>query len=299
MIIKFFRNASPVLLGIGMLVFIGYYCQQSFNPKHFSFPNSEVHYLHSKSVGVEYKLYISLPKEYKTTQEKYPVIYLLDADYSFPLAHAITEHLSDRKNLPKVILVGIAYGGELQYKKNRTRDYTPIFVADGGPGPEYQQYSGGGPKFKDFLTQELMPYIQRKYRVADNSTLVGHSYGGLFASWIVLTQPDLFNNYIIVSPSLWYGKKNLLGIKIAPNNCTEKNNVYFAIGSLENCHGDRMVDDVKVFHQTLKQHFVHTALEIFSGENHDSVFPVALSKGLIYTQNKDKPEFLKRFEACE
>lgn len=53
---------------------------------------------------VNYKLYISLPNDYFSTTNKYPVVFLLDADYSFALAKQIGEHLSDRNRIQKVFL---------------------------------------------------------------------------------------------------------------------------------------------------------------------------------------------------
>ncbi|WP_268864748.1 alpha/beta hydrolase-fold protein, partial [Legionella pneumophila] len=97
----------------------------------------------SKINGIKYNLYISLPKEYDSNKKDYPTIYLLDADYSFALAKQISEHLSDRNRINDSIIVGIAYANPNEYKKNRTRDYTPSYVGSGGYGAEYQKYSGG------------------------------------------------------------------------------------------------------------------------------------------------------------
>lgn len=126
----------------------------------------------SQSNGVDYNLYIHLPKNYGGSSKHYPIIYLLDADYSFLLAKQIIEHLSDRNRIEEYIIVGIAYA-DFEYKKNRTRDYTPSYVSDGGYGPEYQKYSGGANKFYQFISKELMPYMSKHYRITKNTTFVG------------------------------------------------------------------------------------------------------------------------------
>ena len=91
----------------------------------FVVEDSFIRELHSGSNGVNYKLYIRLPDGYEEGEERYPVVFLLDADYSFLLARGITEHLSARGHMKKTILVGVAYAGPLNYRLNRTRDYTP------------------------------------------------------------------------------------------------------------------------------------------------------------------------------
>lgn len=100
----------------------------------FVVEDSFIRELHSKANGVDYKLYIKLPEGYEGGTGRYPVVFLLDADYSFLLARGITDHLSARGHLEKTILVGVAYAGPLKYRLNRTRDYTPTFVPTGATG---------------------------------------------------------------------------------------------------------------------------------------------------------------------
>lgn len=135
---------------------------------------------------------------------------MLDVDYSFALARNTIEHLSDRQRIRPAIVTGIAYAVPSNCRLNHTRDYTPYFVKHGGYGDEYQAVSGGAPQFKQFFEQELIPFIDQHFRSSGKRYLVGHSFGGLFASRVAVTYPTLFNGYFIVSPSLWYADKRLL-----------------------------------------------------------------------------------------
>ncbi|HMG15974.1 MAG TPA: alpha/beta hydrolase-fold protein, partial [Saprospiraceae bacterium] len=65
-------------------------------------------------------------------------------------------------------------------------------------------------KFITFLETELQVYIKSKYKVNDSKTLIGESLGGLLATEILLKKPELFDYYIIVSPSLWWDNGSLL-----------------------------------------------------------------------------------------
>ena len=119
-------------------------------------PNTDVKHIRSEANDVEYKLYIALPNGYESGDRRYGVLYVLDADYSFAIARNVVEHLSDRDHLEPLIVVGVAYGGPLQYRLNRTRDYTPSHTLEGGYGRKMQKHSGGGAKFSRFLTRELV-----------------------------------------------------------------------------------------------------------------------------------------------
>jgi uncharacterized protein len=251
-------------------------------PPH-TLPNTEVRILHSQSNGITYKIYIALPENYsKESAAKFPVLYLLDADYSFPIAKSICDHLFERDNLPPVILVGIAYAGPNQYQINRTRDYTPLASQQEGYSPEVQKHSGGGPKFLSFIESELMPFIEKNFRTSSVRGICGHSYGGLFASWVMLTKPKLFSKYIIVSPSLWYESRFMFGLEdqVAKANTSIQGKVYMAAGDQEN---PRMATDLQEMVNKLKSRN-YSGLQINSlvvpGENHNTVFPIALTKGL-------------------
>ncbi|MDF1761686.1 MAG: alpha/beta hydrolase-fold protein [Coxiellaceae bacterium] len=249
-------------------------------------PDTQVRHIHSRFTHQNYKIYISIPVGYyQNIHKHYASIFLLDADYSFPIAKGITEHLSDRHRTSDRIIFGIAYDGPLQYKLNRTRDYTPTHVATGGYGKQYQAVSGGGPAFMKFIQKELIPYLSHNYRLSSERTLVGHSYGGLFAAWVLLNHPNVFSNYIIVSPSLWYDHHKLMNQenRLLKNKHAKPVHAFFGIGSKENAGSYKMIDDLNAFTaKLLKQHKKNLSVKtvVFSGEDHDTVFPVAFTRGL-------------------
>lgn len=252
----------------------------------YTMPHSEVRNLKSMANNVDYRLYISYPQDYETTtSEKYDVLYLLDADYSFAIAKNIIAHLSERSHLRNLIIVGIGYGGSEGYRINRVRDYTPTNLDNSSGYKEmHQEHSGGGKLFKKFFQTELIPFIEKEYRVTDHRVLTGHSYGGLFASWILLTDPDLFDSYIIISPSLWYDERLLFK---TPNKLDKYEGnpikVYFAVGDREVNQQWNMPLDLNEFVDYLtdiKPDNVIIRYETANNETHNSIFPRALSNGL-------------------
>jgi predicted alpha/beta superfamily hydrolase len=262
---------------------------QSMNgvPPKVTLENTELKMLYSKQVNIGYKLYISLPKGYKESQKTYPVVYLLDADYSFAIAKNIADHLAERNNLAELILVGIAYDGPEEYRLNSTRDYTPTRSRIGGYGPEYQKYSGGGEKFKAFIRDELVPFIDANYRTTPERTLVGHSYGGLFGSWVAFTTPELFSNYILISPSLRYD--NWLMFRLEEKFAVTRKDkelpikLFLSAGSRETNAQQNVVEDLEKFYdQVTARDYSRLAIQmmVFDDETHNSIFPAALTRGL-------------------
>lgn len=250
-------------------------------------PRTEIRYLSSRAVGQRYKLYVSLPQSYADTTRRFAAVFLLDADYSFALAHNIVEHLSDRDDLDQLLIVGIAYAGPLHYRLNRTRDYTPTHVPTGGYGPEYQRVSGGGAVFRRFLKEELIPFVERHYRVRDDRTLVGHSYGGLFTTWVAFTDPALFQRYIVVSPSLWYDDHVMFDVerRFAEHHARLPARIFFTVGEREANAERDMVSDLRRFVEQVQgrgYEGLQLRMRVLPENTHDSVFPAGLGLGLRY-----------------
>jgi len=82
---------------------------------------------------------------------------------------------------------------------------TPGALASGNEGtPE------GTKNFLTFIGDELLPQIDRTYRTRPYRVLIGHSYGGLFATYALITRPEIFNAYLAISPSLWWDQQSLV-----------------------------------------------------------------------------------------
>ena len=240
--------------------------------------------------GVVYELYVRVPPGYAKSDARYPTVWTLDADYSFPVCGPHLEHLADRLHIPQQILVSIAYPRVYpdmeRYRAERTRDYTPLHFPTGGYGPVYQERSGGGPRFLKMIARQAIPMIDRLFRTDPaRRTLCGHSYGGLFASWVLQEQPELFDRYLIVSPSLWYADKWLLGreergeFKPLPR----ETRVWMGIGWWEEHSVGGMVTDMKRFAELLAARGdakLRIESKVFGDESHASIFPAAFSTGM-------------------
>ncbi|MEO5942811.1 MAG: alpha/beta hydrolase-fold protein [Ferruginibacter sp.] len=225
-------------------------------------------------------LNIYLPEGYSPdSAATYPVIYLLDgsADEDFIHVAGLAQFLSFSwiNVLPKSIIVGIA-------NVDRRRDFT--FPTRNKADLKQSPTSGSSAKFIRFLKNDLEPYIQKNYKANQHKTIIGESLGGLLATEILLKEPALFNDYIIISPSLWWDDESLLAdAKKTLEKHTDKNiQVYISVGN----EGKQMQDDVDDLVKTLKPQY-KVFYYPFPEENHATIMHRSLYKAFELLNKKE------------
>lgn len=159
--------------------------------------------LFSKTLDEYREFWVKLPENYDfNNNQEYPVVYLLDG---ISLQNSL-ETVYDNywgHYLPHMILVGISN------RTNRTRDLTTSKV-NMRRGSSFKKESGGAENFTEFMENELIPYIDNKYRSLGHRTLIGHSYAGLFTINMLINHKHIFQNYIAIDPSLDWDNQKLL-----------------------------------------------------------------------------------------
>lgn len=166
-------------------------------------PTHETFKIDSKQVSETRTINIWLPENYKTGKDSFPVLYMPDGGINedFPHIANTIEKLIDSKQIKPVILVGIE-------NTQRRRDLTgPTSVKK---DMEIAPVVGGSEQFRAFISDELIPEINRRYRTSNTKGIIGESLAGLFVTETFLLTPDLFNFYIAFDPSLWWNNKSLL-----------------------------------------------------------------------------------------
>lgn len=143
------------------------------------------------------RVIVHLPLNYvKEQHKKYPVMYVLDGtSQDQPTSDKISV-LAAAQLIPECIVVGI-----LNSKGNRNRDQTPPFMQT--ETDDNQSPMGEADRFLTFIEKELMPKISHEYRTNNYNTLTGHSRGGLFVLYSLLTKPDLFQARFCYSTPVW------------------------------------------------------------------------------------------------
>jgi hypothetical protein len=135
--------------------------------------------IHSNILNESRELLIYSPKTSSSKKMNYPVIYLLDAESLFiPAAGAINflNYSSSLPQMPEAYIVGIV-------NTKRDRDM---------PVPQEIEKSNGAQNFYLFLSQEVVPYINKNLSTNGLNILAGHSQGGLFATYSAVQNSKLF-----------------------------------------------------------------------------------------------------------
>lgn len=164
--------------------------------------------IYSKILGEKREILVHLPDtpaDEFAPDQKYPVIYVLDAGSYFQTIAAISESKgggSGNFSSPKVIVVGIV-------NTDRMRDLSPTHWPNPPLVPAGMAASSGdGEKFLGFIEKELIPHIDSICPAAPHRTIIGHSLGGLAAINALLNHKGLFQNHVVLDPTTWWEKEN-------------------------------------------------------------------------------------------
>ena len=248
--------------------------------------NTIVNELTSKYTGEAYDILISYPNNYKNSGKMYPVLVVLDAEVNFGAISYISQRLIKDELIPELFVVGIAYQGDTDedsYYSLRSRDFTPTVdkVEEQRHKNKYKSGTGGAENFVKFLSFELVPYLMNNYPIMDKGkTIYGHSFGGLFGTHLLINHPALFDNYLLLSPSLWWDRKIILkNLKQNPSISSKLIKIYTGTGALE---GGMVADHLEMAHVLKKnnQDNLNIKSEILDNETHRTIFGRGFTNGL-------------------
>jgi len=186
----------------------------------------------------------------------YPVLYMQDGQNLFDEATAqfhewkfdeTVQFLTGSMRIHPMIVVGI------DSTLRRANEYLPYPDADNKELGKYETQDVHGKQYGDFVIQEVMPLIEKKYRVltgAHNTGLGGAGYGGAVAFYTVLTHPGVFGKVLIESPALLIGNGGLLKDAEKANQFPEK--MCLAIGTAEDADERASAKDVEQVQELAK-----------------------------------------------
>ena len=160
--------------------------------------------LESAALGETRRINLYAPPGFDAkARRKYPVLYMPDGGVheDFPhLSNAVDEAIAAGAIEP-VWVVGIE-------NTQRRRDMTgPTRIAE---DRKIAPVVGGSAAFRAFIRDELMPRVEPELRGNGHRGVIGESLAGLFVVETFLLEPDLFDTYVAISPSLWWDDRGLL-----------------------------------------------------------------------------------------
>jgi len=238
---------------------------------------SEQFTLHSKNVGRDFLIQVARPASPEPGRT--PVVFLLDGNTLFPMTASLLGIDGFNGTFETAFVIGIGYkvATKAEWATQRTVDLR-FAPASAPPGDGRK-----GAAFARFLTTELRPLIEARYRTNPHrAILAGHSFGGLFATHMLLNDPGAFDEYLLGSPAL-FDEPDLLA-KAKTFVARAKTRVFLSIGEKEQMSDKdprRWVDNVRTLAAALTDHAsnVDLKLEIVPGENHVTNIPIMLEDG--------------------
>lgn len=186
--------------------------------------------------GRRYEIYISLPADYSERPERnYPLLVIADGGRAFPKLSCDARLLAENSQVEEAVVVGLSYALGEALEDSRRRDYTPVTLP--GSGRIY----GGAAAYQNYLRDVVLHYVEDRYRLASGRRIFwGHSYGGLLGAHILLTEPSLFQTYILGSPSFWFADEAIYRLEddYAKRRHQLNAHVLFYVGGLETSRHD-------------------------------------------------------------
>lgn len=165
----------------------------------------------SNKLGETREITISLPASYETNPTKrYPILLLLDGDYLFDPFQGALKYGEYWDDLPEIIIIGIN-------QKNSRMNDCAFDPTEGTPTKR-------AAAFYNFIGEELIPFIDKKYRTAPFRIIAGHDTTAGFLNFFLYKENSFFNAYISLSPELAPGMENQIATSL---NNTKKPLFYY------------------------------------------------------------------------
>ncbi|SFN96383.1 hypothetical protein SAMN04487989_107112 [Bizionia echini] len=216
------------------------------------------------------------PPTYATSEQSFPVLYMPDGGIQedFPhIANTLAKLIAE-KQIPPLILVGIE-------NTERGRDLTGSSEVEADA--EYCPITDGAKNFRAFISNELIPDINKKYRTTNQKGIIGESLAGLFVIETFMLNPEAFDFFIAMDPSLWWNDFNL--VKEAKNHLSQFPNkskkIWFAGSGAE---------DISKHTRNLATIFKEAAPENVTwtysdepNEKHNTIFRATKEKALVWS----------------
>jgi predicted alpha/beta superfamily hydrolase len=232
----------------------------------------------SKVLNERKTIVVIPPYNYKDRpDEKFPVVYVLDPGNNLFATFGIVNYYSDMlKIMPSMIIVGIV-------SNDREKDYLPT--------PSKEQPTGGGAdKFLRFIKSELVTLIDSTYPANSERCIIGHSAGGFFAIYALENQPELFNSFICIDPSLWYDDQSCVKkmSEFLKNNKNIKKSIFISLSNENGMGVFSFIDALETYAPAgLKWDYIH-----YKSETHNSLGFKSICAGfeMIYKDWKTKDD---------
>jgi len=250
----------------------------------------------SEITGQDYRLFVVMPENLSSTSAAvYDVVYVLDinSEDSTQLVQ-FQRAFTQLPDIPDFILVGVGFAPDEEHRGLRTAHFSPsndeeidreilALLPSLSASENVQNWqSGGAREFARVMKSEIVPYLENNFSASGSDTVMGASLAGLFLSMILLEQPEIFDNYVITSPSTWWNDFELFENTGSLHSENLKGKVYLSVGGLEN---SEMLESYNRLSNVLEENDSANLMfksEVIEDQTHLSVIPISYMNGLSY-----------------
>lgn len=256
-------------------------CYLQFNAE--SIASVETKKIQSKFLKQEREILIYTPVDYDwRVNEYFDVIYVFDSQNRefFDYTTSIISFLPN--NGKSFIVVGITspFNEELNYGRNN--DLLPVLTTEDSK-KRFGTYSGNADNFLEFISNEVVSYVNNNYRTLNTKIAVGHSLSASFLLYSIIKKPNLFSNYITISPNLAYDNEFLTQSLISFDYTKIKNKTFLYLSNAD--EGIEYWKEWKLareklynfFDNKLKNENITIKINNDPTKNHLSTFPPSLN----------------------
>jgi predicted alpha/beta superfamily hydrolase len=215
------------------------------------------------------------------------VIYVFDSQdrEKFDCITSSIAFLTDRDDDRAFIVVGITSPGNKELDYMRNNDFLPVLKTKKSI-EWYQPYFGNLSNFFEYVSNEVIPYINSNYRTKDSNIAIGHSLSASFVLYSMTEMPNLFDSYIVLSPNLSFENDYIANKLIAFNYSEIQNFTYLYLSNANegiNYWKEWKPAREKVY-DFFRNDFKHNKWEVkineYPEENHMSTFPISARNAL-------------------
>jgi uncharacterized protein len=245
------------------------------------------HIVTSKFLNEDRNYWVCLPLHYSDTL-RYPVIYVLDAEWRLNLIKNITFDLGANEKIKSSIVVGIPH---IDWKEKRGKDLTfsQSRIEYDGETVDSTWYndsnSGQGMKFYNYLVKELIPDVNKNYVTNNHETLIGHSYGGYFGGYI-LSLDHPFEVIHIYDPSIWFSNGEVTN-RLKKSSNEKEIAIHLTYQPKPEFHKMQIEEFIKALENKKN---IRLTTEFYPDETHNSLFLDSFYKGIIETNKQHLQE---------
>ncbi len=234
------------------------------------------HEFESEILSENRNITIQLPESYGNSEKAYPVIYSLDGEYTKYTLNGTLNYYAFWKKIPECIIVSVDQN-YMDTANNRYMRWLDCSYSWNSGFPRNK-----GIKFKKFISEELVSFMDKSYRTTSFKAIIGHSFTANYINYFLLDKAPIFNAYVAISP--YYASNSLDSLNTVAKRLDKPTFYYVASGDKDlSGHIKSVKEFDKQFSQVDNEHFVYKSFDMENNQaTHSTIVPIAMPDAMAH-----------------